>query len=123
YDESPGGILDRMSHTDLQAYLVELLMKQDQMSMAASVESRVPFLDQRFVEYVVALPAESKLKGWQTKHILREALRDVIPSAIRTRRKMGFPVPVGDWLRDRFTGLADEFVTGPRAAGRSLFDL
>src|SRR5205823_4407610 len=79
YDDSSGGILDRMTRTDLQTYLVELLMKQDQMSMAASVESRVPFLDHKFVEYVVSLPAETKLRGWRTKAILREALRDLIP--------------------------------------------
>jgi len=122
YNESSGGILDRMTHTDLQTYLVELLMKQDQMSMAASVESRVPFLDHKFVEYVVSLPAESKLRGWQTKLVLREALRDLIPAQIRTRRKMGFPVPVGSWLKNPFGSIVNEFVTGPRATGRTLFN-
>jgi len=122
YNESSGGIVDRIAHTDLQTYLVELLMKQDQMSMAASVESRVPFLDHKFVEYVVSLPAEMKLRGWQTKAILREAVRDLIPPQIRTRRKMGFPVPVGRWLKERFAGLVDELVTGPRALGRGLFN-
>jgi len=120
YEGVSGGILDRMTHTDLQTYLVELLMKQDQMSMAASVESRVPFLDHEFVEHVIGLPAESKLRGWQTKFILREALRDVVPVEILTRRKMGFPVPIGRWLRGSFGGIVDEFVTGPRAAERKL---
>jgi asparagine synthase (glutamine-hydrolysing) len=123
YDESSGKIVDRLAQTDLQSYLVELLMKQDQMSMAASVESRVPFLDHEFVEYVVSLPAEMKLRGWQTKAILRDAVRDLIPPQIRTRRKMGFPVPVGRWLNERFAGLVDEFVTGPRASSRGLFNL
>jgi len=122
FNGSSGGILDRMTHTDLQTYLVELLMKQDQMSMAASVESRVPFLDHKFVEYVVSLPAESKVRGWRTKVILREALRDLIPAQIRTRRKMGFPVPVGSWLQNGFRSIVDEFVTSPRAASRTLFD-
>jgi asparagine synthase (glutamine-hydrolysing) len=122
YNESSGRIVDRIAHTDLQTYLVELLMKQDQMSMAASVESRVPFLDHKFVEYVVSLPAEMKLRGWQTKAILREAFRDLIPPQIRTRRKMGFPVPVGHWLQERFAGLVDELVTGPRASSRGLFN-
>ena len=122
YNESSGTILDRMSRTDLQTYLVELLMKQDQMSMAASVESRVPFLDHEFVEHVVALPGEAKLRGFQTKAILRQALRDLIPPQIRTRRKMGFPVPVGSWLKNEFAALVDEFVTSPRALGRGLFD-
>ena len=122
YEEGSGGILDRMTHTDLQTYLVELLMKQDQMSMAASIESRVPYLDHELVEYVVGLPAECKLRGWQTKVVLREALRDLIPAEIRTRRKMGFPVPVGSWLRGPFGAVIDEFVTGPRATERGLLE-
>jgi len=89
--------------------------------MAASVESRVPFLDHEFVEYVIGLPAENKVRGWQTKFILREALRDLIPARIRTRRKMGFPVPVGSWLQNTFGAIVDEFVTGPRALSRNLF--
>ena len=122
YDQSTGSFVDRMTHTDVQTYLVELLMKQDQMSMAASVESRVPFLDHKFVEYVISLPAATKLRGWQTKSILREAMRDLIPPQILTRRKMGFPVPVGSWLKSRFSPLIDEFVTGSRATGRRLFN-
>ncbi len=121
FAEAPGGTLERMSHTDLQTYLVELLMKQDQMSMAASVESRVPYLDHELVEYAAALPARVKLRGWQTKVVLREALRDLVPRAILTRRKMGFPVPVGGWLRGPFWPIVDEFVLSPRALGRGFF--
>ena len=121
YEEAPGGTLERMSHADLQTYLVELLMKQDQMSMAASVESRVPFLDHEFVERVTAIPGGIKLRGWQTKAVLRAALRDLVPREILTRRKMGFPVPVGPWLRDRFWPVVCEFVLGPRALARGLF--
>jgi asparagine synthase (glutamine-hydrolysing) len=122
FDSGAGGILDRMSHADLQTYLVELLMKQDQMSMAASIESRVPFLDDHVVEHVAALPGCVKLHGWQTKAVLREAVKDLIPPSILTRRKMGFPVPVGRWLRDEFRPIVDEFVLGPRAQARALFD-
>ncbi len=120
YGEGPGGPLERMSRADLQTYLVELLMKQDQMSMAASVESRVPFLDHEFVEHVVRIPSHFKLRGWRTKAVLRAALRD-LPPAILHRRKMGFPVPVGRWLRGEFWPLVEEFVLGPRALGRGLF--
>jgi asparagine synthase (glutamine-hydrolysing) len=121
YGEAPGGTLTRMSHADLQTYLVELLMKQDQMSMAASVESRVPFLDHEFVERIVTIPAEFKLRGWRTKAVLRAALRDLVPPEILTRRKMGFPVPVGRWLRGEFRSVVDELVTGERARRRGLF--
>jgi asparagine synthase (glutamine-hydrolysing) len=122
FDGGSGGILDRMSHADLQTYLVELLMKQDQMSMAASIESRVPFLDDHVVEHVAALPGGVKLHGWQTKAVLREAVKDLIPPSILTRRKMGFPVPVGRWLREEFRPIVDEFVLGRRAQARTLFD-
>ena len=122
YAAAPGGDLDRMSRADLETYLVELLMKQDQMSMAASIESRVPFLDHEFVERVVAMPGRVKLRGWQTKAVLREAVRDVVPREILTRRKMGFPVPVGRWLRGPFRPLVNELVLGPRALERGLFD-
>ena len=122
YREAGGASLARMSRADLQTYLVELLMKQDQMSMAASIESRVPYLDHEFVEHVVALPSGLKLRGFGTKAILREALRDLVPREILTRRKMGFPVPVGPWLKDRFPAVVREFALGPRARRRGLFD-
>lgn len=121
YEEASGGPLERMSTADLQTYLVELLMKQDQMSMAASIESRVPYLDHEFVEYVAAMPARYKLRGWRTKTVLREALRDLVPDEILTRRKMGFPVPVGRWFRELFWSLVEEFVLSPRALRRGLF--
>lgn len=121
YEEASGGPLERASYVDLQTYLVELLMKQDQMSMAASIESRVPFLDHTFVERVVALPTRCKLRGWQTKAVLREAARDLVPSPILRRRKMGFPVPVGRWLRGPFAPVVDDLVLSPRTLQRGLF--
>jgi asparagine synthase (glutamine-hydrolysing) len=122
YAEASGGILDRLSRTDLQTYLHELLMKQDQMSMAASIESRVPFLDDRLVEHVAALPSDFKVRTWQTKAIFREAVRDIVPAEILARGKMGFPVPVGRWLRNDFWPVVQEFVLGPRATSRGYFD-
>ena len=122
YDQAPGGALERMSHADMQTYMVELLMKQDQMSMAASIESRVPFLDHEFVEYAAAIPGRHKLRGWQTKAVLRAAVGDVLPAEILTRGKMGFPVPLGRWLRGRYAGLLDDLVLGGRALERGLFD-
>ena len=87
--------LDRLLYADMKTYLVELLMKQDQMSMAASIESRVPFLDHHLVEFAAGLPTRMKLRGLTTKWILREAVREVLPPEILTRKKMGFPVPFG----------------------------
>jgi asparagine synthase (glutamine-hydrolysing) len=118
-----GDLLNRMSRHDLRTYLHELLMKQDQMSMAASIESRVPFLDDTLVDSVAAMPSDLKLRGWQTKALLREAIRDLVPPAILSRKKMGFPVPVGRWLANQFRPMVDEFVTGARARQRGLFHM
>ena len=117
-----GTILDRLLYADTKTYLHELLMKQDQMSMAASIESRVPFLDHQLIEFAARLPQRMKLRGLTTKYILRRAMQGVLPEQILTRRKMGFPVPVGRWLAREYRHLLDEYVTGPRAAKRGLFD-
>jgi asparagine synthase (glutamine-hydrolysing) len=91
------------------------------MSMAASVESRVPFLDHELVERIVTLPSAAKLRGLRTKAVLRDALANLVPPEILTRRKMGFPVPVGRWLRGAYRPLVDDLVTGERLAQRGLF--
>src|SRR5262249_6221231 len=122
YSEGPGGPLERMGRADMQTYLVELLMKQDQMSMAASVESRVPFLDHEFVEHVAAMPSRFKVRGWRTKVVLREAVGDLLPREVLIRRKMGFPVPVGRWLRRQFWPVVEDLVLGPRAIQRGFFN-
>jgi asparagine synthase (glutamine-hydrolysing) len=114
--------LNRMLYADTKTYLHELLMKQDQMSMAASIESRVPFLDHKLVEFTARLPVRLKLRrGRVTKYVLRRAMRGVLPEPIIARRKMGFPVPVGKWFRGEFRHVVEEYVTGPRAAARGIF--
>jgi asparagine synthase (glutamine-hydrolysing) len=92
------------------------------MSMAASIESRVPFLDHPLTEWVAALPQTMKLRGTTTKWILRQAMQGSLPAPILERRKMGFPVPVGSWLRGPWRELLGEYLTGPRARARGLFD-
>ncbi|MEP6692659.1 MAG: asparagine synthase-related protein, partial [Gemmatimonadaceae bacterium] len=114
-------LLQRFLYTDVKTYLHELLMKQDQMSMAASIESRVPFLDHQLLAFASALPDEFKIRGMTTKYILREAMRDHLPAAILSRKKMGFPVPVGRWFRGEYRGVVDDLVLGERAIARGLF--
>jgi asparagine synthase (glutamine-hydrolysing) len=115
-------LLDRLLAVDLKSYLHELLMKQDQMSMAASIESRVPFLDHKLVEFATRLPVDMKLRGATTKYVLRKAMTGVLPEQILTRKKMGFPVPVGNWLRGEFRSVVDEYVLSDRVRARGLFD-
>ncbi len=125
YYDAPNGrstTLDRILYADLKTYLVELLMKQDQMSMAASIESRVPFLDHRLVEFAAALPPRMKLRGFTTKWILREAVRDMLPAAILTRRKMGFPVPFGVWMKGAWADVARDVLLDPRSRQRGIVE-
>jgi asparagine synthase (glutamine-hydrolysing) len=115
-------LLDRLLYADTKTYLHELLMKQDQMSMAASIESRVPFLDHPLVEFVARMPQRLKLRGLTTKWVLRQAMKDHLPPEILSRKKMGFPVPVGAWFRGPYRHLLDEYVLGDRALARGVFD-
>ena len=115
-------LLDRLLYADIKTYLHELLMKQDQMSMATSVESRVPFLDHKLVEFTSRLPERLKLRGWTTKYILRKSMQGVLPETILSRPKMGFPVPVGAWFRGAYSSVVDEYVLGERAMSRGLFN-
>ena len=86
-------------------------MKQDQMAMAASIESRVPFLDHELVEFAARLPDSWKLRGFTTKRILRSAAADSPPREILERPKMGFPVPFADWMRGRSIRIARDVLT------------
>jgi len=115
-------LLDRLLYVDVKTYLHELLMKQDQMSMAASIESRVPFLDHHLVEFTAGLPSRLKLRGFTTKRILRESMSHLLPASILARPKMGFPVPVGSWFRGPWRGIVFELVLGERARERGIFN-
>jgi asparagine synthase (glutamine-hydrolysing) len=92
-------LLNRMLYADQKTYLVELLMKQDQMSMANSIESRVPFLDHTLVEFAASVPDALKIRGKEQKYILKRAVEGLLPNDIIYRQKMGFPTPLRDWLR------------------------
>jgi len=114
--------LDRLLYADMKTYLVELLMKQDQMSMAASLESRVPFLDHKLVEFAAQLPDSWKLSGWTTKRVLRESMNGVLPASILRRPKMGFPVPFASWTRGPWSPLASDVLLDRRSTERGLLD-
>jgi asparagine synthase (glutamine-hydrolysing) len=97
-------LLARMLYADQKTYLLELLMKQDQMSMAASIESRVPFLDHTFVEFATRIPDRLKIRKGVQKYVLKKAVEDLLPRGIIYRKKMGFPTPIRSWLRSTRAG-------------------
>jgi asparagine synthase (glutamine-hydrolysing) len=121
WDHSSGDLLHRLLYTDIKTYLVELLMKQDQMSMAASIESRVPFLDHVLVEFTASIPAKYSTKGMAGKCILKSAVADLLPGEIVHRQKMGFPTPWAYWLAGPQLQHLERFLLEPRTRQRGLF--
>jgi len=115
-------LVDRFLELDVKTSLVELLMKQDQMSMATSIESRVPFLDHKLVEFAASIPSSLKIHGFSGKHVVKEAFRRILPASIIDRRKMGFPVPWDQWLREPFIATVEATLTDPRARDRGWLD-
>ena len=115
-------LLRKLLYVDTHTYLQELLMKQDQMSMAASIESRVPFLDHKLCEFSARLPDRLKIRGLTTKRVLRESFKTRLPKPILTRPKLGFPVPLAAWFRGSFQWVLQEYVLGPAAARGGLFN-
>jgi asparagine synthase (glutamine-hydrolysing) len=122
WNASSGDLLHRLLYTDIKTYLVELLMKQDQMSMAASIESRVPFLDHELVEFTASIPAKYDTKGLAGKFILKSAVEDLLPRDIVYRQKMGFPTPWAYWLAGSQLESLERMLLEPRTVDRGHFD-
>src|SRR5580704_10007583 len=121
WNKSSGNILHRLLYTDIKTYLGELLMKQDQMSMAASIESRVPFLDHRLVEFASTIPEKYSIKGLGGKTILKSAAKDLLPKSIIHRTKMGFPTPWPHWMAGKPLDAVEERLLDSRSLDRGLF--
>jgi asparagine synthase (glutamine-hydrolysing) len=102
--------LEAMLRFDQVTYMEELLAKQDQMSMAASLESRVPFLDHHLIEWAAQLPPDVKLRGSSGKALVRLAAERVLPRSITHAKKRGFLVPLTRWLRDRGQDILGEYM-------------
>ncbi|MEK6299579.1 MAG: asparagine synthase (glutamine-hydrolyzing) [Acidobacteriota bacterium] len=116
-------LLERMTYQELKLRLSELLlMRVDKMTMAASVEARVPFLDHKLVEFAMTIPRGMKYKDGVTKHILKRALKGVVSDSVIGRKKKGFGVPVNEWMLDRLGGFVEETLLNSPLRRRELFD-
>jgi asparagine synthase (glutamine-hydrolysing) len=114
---------DRAMAVDLDTYLPDdLLAKVDLCSMANSLEVRSPLLDHELMEFAATLPRALKVRGGTGKVLLREAVRPWLPEEILDRRKHGFAVPIGDWLRDELRSMPAEVLLDPRSRGRGVFE-
>lgn len=116
------GAVERIMLMDLISYLPDdILVKVDRAGMGASLETRMPFLDHRLMEFAWTLPLEYKLQGLKTKWILRELLYQYVPAALIERPKMGFSIPLNDWLRGCLRGWAEELLNEGRLRQQGFF--
>ena len=114
--------LDAMLYIDTKTWLPDdLLIKADKMTMANSIELRVPLLDHKVLEFAASLPPSLKLRGATTKFILKKALSQRIPKEIRDRKKTGFPVPYETWLRKDLKDMVWDVLTDSRTINRGYF--
>jgi asparagine synthase (glutamine-hydrolysing) len=112
-----------MMKFDFETYLPEdVLTKVDRMSMAHSIESRVPLLDNQVIEFAASLPSRLKINAGRRKHVLKEALRPLLPPAILDRRKQGFGVPLGVWFRGGLTDLFSDVLGASAVRQRGYFE-
>ena len=113
----------RMSYLELKLRLPELLlMRVDKMTMATSVEARVPFLDHHLVEYAMSLPVDLKIRGTSGKHILKRALEKVLPPDLLYRPKRGFGAPIREWFRGECGEMLAGLIMNSSIRRRELFD-
>jgi asparagine synthase (glutamine-hydrolysing) len=110
-------------YADIKTYLVDdILTKVDRMSMAHSLEARVPFLDHRVVEFASGLPSGLKLKGMKTKYLLKQAMAGKLPREVLTRKKEGFSIPIKNWLKEELQPMMREVLAPDRLDREGIFN-
>jgi asparagine synthase (glutamine-hydrolysing) len=115
--------LSSMLYLDTKIWLPNnLLMKADKMTMAASLEARMPLLDYRLIEYAASIPSSDKIRLFKAKYLLKRAYADFLPEPILTRKKMGFNVPVATWLREGHRHLIPSLLLSERARSRGFLN-
>jgi asparagine synthase (glutamine-hydrolysing) len=111
-----------MLYIDTKTWLPDdLLIKADKITMANSLELRVPLLDHQVLEFAASLPPEFKVRGKETKRILKSAFARVLPREVIDRKKAGFPVPYAGWLRDGLKRPMEEILLSEKSASRGIF--
>ena len=122
--QAPGNsALREVLHFDQTSWLPDnLLERGDRMTMAASIEARMPFMDHRLLDYVSSLPDTFRVRGGQTKWILRQAMGGVVPDSILRRKKVGFRVPVSEWFRGPLKGYLLDALCSPGSRTRKYYD-
>ncbi len=115
---------DNLLYLDSKTYLPsDILVKVDRMSMATSLEARVPLLDHKLIEFVQKIPTELKLKGLQTKHIFKKAMEGIVPNEILYREKQGFGVPINEWINSQLRERIHQTLSDEKTLSRGYFDV
>jgi len=118
-----GNWLSALQSLDMKNYLpLDILTKVDRMSMAHSIETRVPLLDHKLVEFAATIPPEMNLHNGTTKYVLKQAMRGILPDAIIDRPKHGFAVPLGYWFRGKLGAYVRDLLLGESASRRGFFN-
>lgn len=121
-DGPAGGVVNQMLYADTKTSLPDdLLLKADKMTMANSIELRVPFLDHELLEFAASLPETFKVRGFTTKYIAKRALRTRVPREILQRKKVGFPVPYDSWMRNELKGWVRDILLDRETLSRGYF--
>lgn len=114
--------IDRDLYLDLKTYLVDnILVKVDRMSMATSLEARVPLLDVKMVEFAFSLPSRMKVRNSVTKWFLKQAMENILPDSIIHRQKEGFSIPIKNWLKKDMKELMMEYLSEKRISQSGFF--
>ena len=122
-DGTRRGLVNEMLYVDTKTALPDdLLLKADKMTMANSVELRVPLLDHKLLEFAAALPENFKVRGFTTKYIAKQALRKRVPQEILDRKKVGFPVPYGAWLKTELNDMVHDVLLDRETLARGYFN-
>jgi asparagine synthase (glutamine-hydrolysing) len=115
--------LSSLQHLDVKQYLpLDILTKVDRMSMAHSIEARVPLLDHKLIEFAATIPPELRLRQGTGKHIFKRALRGLVPAPVLQRPKQGFAIPLGRWFQGRLSEFARELLLSRAARQRGLIN-
>jgi asparagine synthase (glutamine-hydrolysing) len=116
------GTVNSMLYADTKTSLPDdLLLKADKMTMANSIELRVPFLDHKFLEFAASLPEDFKVRNFTTKYLAKSALKDRVPHAILHRKKVGFPVPYERWMRTDLKDWVRDILLDSKTVSRGYF--
>ncbi len=118
-----GSAIDKLLYLDSKTYLPgDILTKVDRMSMANSLEARVPLLDHKLIEFVMTIPSRLKMNGSVSKYILKKAMEGTVPNEILHRSKQGFGVPIGEWIKQQLRERIVSDLRDPRSRKRGYFD-